>query len=207
MNPYTSLWSGVSDGDGPGEFHLVLVDNGRSNVLADTIGRQALNCIRCSACLNVCPVYERTGGHAYGSTYPGPIGAILTPMLDGLDAAGSLPYASSLCGACYEVCPVKINIPEVLVHLRHEVVEHHAHAPSVRERLSSEDTAMRALARVFASRRLYEAAQRTGRLGQWPLVRDGRISRLPGTLSGWSSSRDLPALPEQSFRAWWRERS
>jgi L-lactate dehydrogenase complex protein LldF len=207
MNPYTSLWSGVSDGDGPQEFHLVLVDNGRSNVLADTIGRQALNCIRCSACLNVCPVYERTGGHAYGSTYPGPIGAILTPMLDGLDAAGSLPYASSLCGACYEVCPVKINIPEVLVHLRHEVVEHHAHAPSVRERISAEDTAMRSLARVFASRRLYEAAQRTGRLGQWPLVRDGSISRLPGALSGWSSTRDLPAMPEQSFRGWWRERS
>ena len=100
----------------------MLVDNGRTNVLADEIGRQALNCIRCSACLNVCPVYERTGGHAYGSTYPGPIGAILTPMLSGMTAAGSLPYASSLCGACYEVCPVKINIPEVLVHLRHEEV-------------------------------------------------------------------------------------
>ena len=100
MNPYTSLWTGVTPGDGPGEFHLVLVDNGRTNVLADKIGRQALSCIRCSACLNVCPVYERTGGHAYGSTYPGPIGAILTPMLSGLDAAGSLPYASTLCGAC-----------------------------------------------------------------------------------------------------------
>src|SRR6202012_3423791 len=111
MNPYTSLWTGVSEGDGPREFHLVLVDNGRTNVLGDEIGRQALNCIRCSACLNVCPVYERTGGHAYGSTYPGPIGAILTPMLSGMTAAGSLPYASSLCGACYEVCPVKINIP------------------------------------------------------------------------------------------------
>jgi L-lactate dehydrogenase complex protein LldF len=121
MNPYTSLWTGVTSGDGPQEFHLVLLDNGRTDVLADTLGRQALNCIRCSACLNICPVYGRTGGHAYGSTYPGPIGAILTPMLAGLDAAGSLPYASSLCGACYEVCPVKINIPEVLVHLRHKV--------------------------------------------------------------------------------------
>jgi L-lactate dehydrogenase complex protein LldF len=141
MNPYTSLWTGVTDGDGPREFHLVLVDNGRTEVLADAIGRQALNCIRCSACLNVCPVYERTGGHAYGSTYPGPIGAILTPMLSGMTAAGSLPYASTLCGACYEVCPVKINIPEVLVHLRHEEV---SRATGVRERMSPEHVAMRA---------------------------------------------------------------
>jgi L-lactate dehydrogenase complex protein LldF len=206
MNPYTSLWTGVSEGDGPRAFHLVLVDNGRTNVLADEIGRQALNCIRCSACLNVCPVYERTGGHAYGSTYPGPIGAILTPMLSGMTTAGSLPYASSLCGACYEVCPVKINIPEVLVHLRQEEVARSAHAPGVRERVAPEHLAMRAMARVFASRRLYEAAQRAGRLSQWPLVRDGTIRRLPGPLSGWTSARDLPALPPQSFRDWWRER-
>jgi L-lactate dehydrogenase complex protein LldF len=207
MNPYTSLWTGVSGGDGPQAFHLVLVDNGRTNVLGDQIGRQALNCIRCSACLNVCPVYERTGGHAYGSTYPGPIGAILTPMLSGMTAAGSLPYASSLCGACYEVCPVKINIPEVLVHLRQEEVAQAARAPSARERLSPEHAAMRAMARVFANRRLYEAAQRAGRLSQWPLVRDGKIRRLPGPLSGWTSARDLPAVPAQSFRDWWRERS
>jgi L-lactate dehydrogenase complex protein LldF len=206
MNPYTSLWTGVSESDGPREFHLVLLDNGRTHVLADTIGRQALNCIRCSACLNVCPVYERTGGHAYGSTYPGPIGAILTPMLSGMTAAASLPYASSLCGACYEVCPVKINIPEVLVHLRHQEVAHAARAGTMRERLAPEHTAMRAMARVFANRRLYEAAQRAGRLSQWPLVRDGAIRRLPGPLSGWTSARDLPALPDQSFRDWWRER-
>jgi L-lactate dehydrogenase complex protein LldF len=207
MNPYTSLWTGVSEGDGPREFHLVLVDNGRTNVLADEIGRQALNCIRCSACLNVCPVYERTGGHAYGSTYPGPIGAILTPMLSGMTAAGSLPYASTLCGACYEVCPVKINIPEVLVHLRHELVAQSERAPTVRARVAPEHVAMRAMARVFADRRLYEAAQRAGRLAQWPFVRQGTIRRLPGPLSGWSSARDLPAVPPQSFRDWWRERS
>jgi L-lactate dehydrogenase complex protein LldF len=201
MNPYTSLWTGVRDGDGPQEFHLVLVDNGRTNVLADQVGRQALNCIRCSACLNVCPVYERTGGHAYGSTYPGPIGAILTPMLSGLDAAGSLPYASSLCGACYEVCPVKINIPEVLVHLRRQTVAHSDRA------LSPEHATMRAMARVFASRRLYEAAQRAGRLAQWPLIRHGRIEHLPGPLRGWSSMRDLNPVPRQSFRDWWRARS
>jgi L-lactate dehydrogenase complex protein LldF len=207
MNPYTSLWTGVTDGDGPREFHLVLIDNGRTQVLADEIGRQALNCIRCSACLNVCPVYERTGGHAYGSTYPGPIGAILTPMLTGMTEATSLPYASSLCGACYEVCPVKINIPEVLVHLRHEEVRASARAKGVRGRVSPEHAAMRALARVFGNRRLYEAAQKTGRLTQWPLVRDGKIPRLPGPLSGWTAARDLPALPPQTFRDWWRERS
>jgi L-lactate dehydrogenase complex protein LldF len=209
MNPYTSLWTGVNQSrppDGPREFHLVLLDNGRTSVLADTIGRQALNCIRCSACLNVCPVYERTGGHAYGSTYPGPIGAILTPMLSGMTAAGSLPYASSLCGACYEVCPVKINIPEVLVHLRHEEVTQAARAPGLRARVAPEHVAMRAMARVFAHRRLYEAAQRAGRLTQWPLVRDDAIRRLPGPLSGWTSARDLPAVPPQSFRDWWRER-
>src|SRR5699024_2303465 len=125
MNPYTSTWSGVTPGDGPQEFHLVLLDNGRTDVLADTVGRQALRCIRCSACLNSCPVYERSGGHAYGSVYPGPIGAILTPQLRGMSSEvdEALPYASSLCGACYEVCPVAIDIPEVLVHLREEVAD------------------------------------------------------------------------------------
>ncbi len=125
MNPYTSLWTGVSEDDGPQNVHIVLLDNGRSRVLADKFGRSALNCIRCSACMNVCPVYERTGGHAYGSTYPGPIGAILSPLMTGIEAEdnGSLPYASSLCGACYEACPVKINIPEILVHLRGDDVD------------------------------------------------------------------------------------
>jgi L-lactate dehydrogenase complex protein LldF len=200
MNPYTSLWTGVTPGDGPREFHLVLLDNGRTDVLADTVGRQALACIRCSACLNACPVYERTGGHAYGSTYPGPIGAILTPMLVGVENAGSLPYASSLCGACYEVCPVKINIPEVLVHLRGEVVGR-------RRRTSAEAISMRALARVFASRRAYEAAQRAGRLARSPLLSGGRLERLPGPLAPWTAARDLPAVPEQSFREWWRTRA
>ncbi len=118
MNPYTSMWTGVHDGDGPGEFHLVLLDNGRTATLADPQGRSALRCIRCSACLNVCPVYERTGGHAYGSVYPGPIGAVLSPQMTGVTDNASLPYASTLCGACYEVCPVKIDIPRALVHLR-----------------------------------------------------------------------------------------
>ncbi|MCY7396236.1 MAG: lactate utilization protein, partial [Nocardioides sp.] len=127
MNPYTSTWSGVTPGDGPQEVHVVLLDNGRSRALADDVGRQALRCIRCSACLNVCPVYERVGGHAYGSVYPGPIGAILNPLMKGTGdpQTDSLPYASSLCGACFEVCPVRIDIPEVLVHLRSQVVDGH----------------------------------------------------------------------------------
>ena len=126
MNPYTSMWTGVTPGDGPQEFHLILLDNGRTAVLADAGGRDALNCIRCSACLNVCPVYERAGGHAYGSVYPGPIGAILSPQLTGIEDNASLPYASSLCGACYDVCPVKIDIPSILVHLRARHTEAYA---------------------------------------------------------------------------------
>ena len=123
MNPYTSLWTGVTAGDGPQEFHVVLLDNGRTRVLADDVGKEALHCIRCSACLNVCPVYSRTGGHAYGSVYPGPIGAILVPQLIGIENAATLPFASTLCGACYEVCPVKIDIPKILLHLRAKAVE------------------------------------------------------------------------------------
>ena len=206
MNPYTSFWTGVHDGDGPGEFHLVLVDNGRTNVLADEIGRQTLNCIRCSACMNFCPVYERTGGHAYNSVYPGPIGAVLTPQLEGLDRAGSLPFASSLCGACYDVCPVKIDIPKVLVHLRHEVVKHEREQRGARALADPERVAMEGMARVFGTRRRYEAAQRLGRVGQWPIARGGTLERLPGPLAGWSATRDLRPVPRQSFRDWWRER-
>ena len=193
MNPYTSLWTGVTDGDGPQEFHVVLLDNGRTRVLADEVGRQALHCIRCSACLNVCPVYSRTGGHAYGSVYPGPIGAILTPQLRGVENAKSLPYASSLCGACYEVCPVKIDIPSVLLHLRAEVVRE---AGSRRER-----AAMHQLARVFASARRYERAQRLARIAERPL------RRVPGPLAQWTQTRDLKPMAKETFREWWsRER-
>jgi L-lactate dehydrogenase complex protein LldF len=206
MNPYNSFWTGVHEGDGPREFHLVLVDNGRTNVLADEIGRQALNCIRCSACMNFCPVYERTGGHAYNSVYPGPIGAILTPQLEGLERAGSLPYASSLCGACYDACPVKINIPQVLVHLRHQVVKRERASQPADGLLDPEQAAMRAMAKVFSSRRRYEIAQRLARTGQWPLARRGVIEHLPGPLSGWTSTRDIRPVPPQAFRDWWRQR-
>jgi L-lactate dehydrogenase complex protein LldF len=194
MNPYTSIWTGVRSQDGPEEFHLVLLDGGRTDVLADEVGRQALRCIRCSACLNVCPVYSRVGGHAYESVYPGPIGAILTPQLQGLENAPTLPWASSLCGACYEVCPVKIDIPTVLVHLRGRVVR------EAKSRWSPERVAMDALARVFASRGRYERAQRLMRRGSGPLT------RFPGPLSGWTEMRELPAPAKQPFRDWWANR-
>jgi L-lactate dehydrogenase complex protein LldF len=195
MNPYTSLWTGVRAGDGPQEFHLVLLDNGRTDVLADEVGRQALHCIRCSACLNVCPVYSRTGGHAYESVYPGPIGAILTPQLRGLDAAPTLPWASSLCGACYEVCPVKIDIPSVLIHLRGRVVREE------KSKLSPEALAMRAVGKAFSSQKGYERAQKLAQAGRGPLA-----GHAPG-LKGWTTMRDLPEVPRQPFRDWWRSRA
>ena len=201
MNPYTSLWAGVTEGDGPRDFHLVLLDNGRTATLADEVGRQALNCIRCSACLNVCPVYERTGGHPYGSVYPGPIGAVLTPQLVGVENAASLPFASTLCGACYDACPVKINIPEVLVHLRAEAVE-----TKRRHRLlpTPEALAMKAAATVLASPKRLAAAQKLAALGGRLLARDGRIGFLPGPPARWTGTRDTPAPARESLRAWWR---
>ncbi len=204
MNPYTSLWTGVTKGDGPQEFHLVLLDNGRTNVLADQVGRQTLNCIRCSACLNICPVYSRTGGHAYSSVYPGPIGAILTPQLLGIEQASSLPYASTLCGACYEVCPVKINIPEVLLHLRGQVVRHKEH--TLLGRMDPEAAAMKLAAYAFGNRSRYERAQRLAQVGQFPFVHHGVIEHLPGPLAGWTALRDLQSVPKQSFREWWQAR-
>lgn len=204
MNPYTSIWTGTraregDAADGPEAFHLVLLDNGRSKILADAAARETLHCIRCSRCLNVCPVYQRTGGHAYDSMYQGPIGAIVTPQLKGLAAAGDLPYASSLCGACQEACPVRIPIPEILVHLRGRVVaEGHAGA--------GERAAMAAAKAMFDHPTLMGAALAAGRVMQAPLARDGRIGRLPWPLDGWSLSRDFPALPPESFRDWWKRR-
>jgi L-lactate dehydrogenase complex protein LldF len=206
------VWSGVA-ADGPREFHLVLVDNGRVRTLADEVGRQALRCIRCSACLNVCPVYSRVGGHAYGSVYPGPIGAILTPQLVGMgdeqpraDAAAhgglgseedarSLPYASSLCGACGEVCPVKIEIPRLLTHLR-------AREVASRRRLDPEKLTMRALFHTFSRRDRYERAQKLARLAARPF--GAKISHAPPPLAGWTTSRDLPTPAKETFREWWR---
>ena len=193
MNPYTSLWTGVTAGDGPQELHVVLLDNGRTRVLADEVGRQALHCIRCSACLNVCPVYSRTGGHAYGSVYPGPIGAILTPQLIGIENAPTLPFASSLCGACYDACPVKIDIPRVLLHLRERAVD----ATGKRQ----ERLAMGVMAFVFGRARRLRLAQRLARVLQRPLVRSGLIRRLPPPFSAWTRTRDLRPVAPASFVA------
>ncbi|MGV9736758.1 LutB/LldF family L-lactate oxidation iron-sulfur protein [Rhodococcus aetherivorans] len=199
MNPYTSMWTGVTPGDGPQEFHLVLLDNGRTAALADGVGREALHCIRCSACLNVCPVYERTGGHAYGSTYPGPIGAVLSPQLAGMDTPGdpnaTLPFASSLCGACFDACPVKIDIPSLLVELRHQKVEH---AP-----FGVEAAAMKAASLAMSSSRRWTAAQKAVGLGRLLAGRKGKITTLPGPLGGWTEARDIPTPPKQTFRQWW----
>ncbi len=190
MNPYTSIWTGVTPGDGPQEFHLILLDNGRTKVLADHVGRQTLRCIRCSACLNVCPVYQRVGGHAYGSVYPGPIGAILTPQLLGMEDknANTLPFASSMCGACYEACPVKINIPEVLAYLRGKA-----------DKKPVEASAFHAAFWVMSNHRLFSAALKGRRLGV------SAASGL-GLVKGWTDSREMPEVPAESFRDWWRKR-
>ena len=204
MNPYNSLWTGVHPTDGPRAFHIILMDNERTGILADTEARQTLACIRCAACQNACPVYRQTGGHAYGSVYAGPIGAILTPQLQKLEHADSLPYASSLCGACYEVCPVKINIPEVLIHLRHKVVEKDTKGLGV---LNPENLAMKTVAMIFRSESRFRAAQRMGRMGEAPLVnKDGWVTWLPGLLGGWTQVRDLHSMPKQTFREWFEER-
>jgi L-lactate dehydrogenase complex protein LldF len=200
MNPYTSTWSGVASADGPAEFHLVLLDNGRTAALADEVGRAALHCIRCSACLNVCPVYERTGGHAYGSVYPGPIGAVLSPQLTGMTGGhnpnDSLPYASSLCGACFDACPVKIDIPSLLVRLRTEHVE--LAGPRTAEAL-----AMRAMRRVMTSSHRFRLAGKAARLTRLFVRRGKPVFPMPAPVNGWTRTRDVPVPPAETFRDWW----
>lgn len=202
MNPYTSMWTGVHDGDGPREFHLVLLDNGRTSVLADEVGRAALHCIRCSACLNVCPVYERTGGHAYGSVYPGPIGAILSPQLTGTDGHddpnASLPYASSLCGACFDACPVRIDIPSILVHLRAAQVDSERGGMP-----GGQDLAMKAAAWAMGSSKRFALAEKALSAGRLVAGADHRITALPWPGSKWTASRDVPEPPAETFRQWW----
>ncbi|MCH8087543.1 MAG: lactate utilization protein, partial [Chloroflexi bacterium] len=216
ITSYVSMITGPrrsDDEDGPEEFHLVLVDNGRSRMLADPELREALYCIRCGACLNICPVYQSVGGHAYGWVYPGPIGAVVTPMLVGLKKASKLPQASSLCGACREVCPIKIDIPRMLLHLRNKTAE----SPDKSERSAPmiERTFARLFARLMSSPRMLGTAVRFGRVLQKierlipfsPLIKDGKwikMAPLP-PLSRWTRSRDLPTLPKQTFHEVWKK--
>lgn len=229
LTTYQSLITGTkrrSEDEGPEKLHIVLLDNGRSRMLDHPVTRQALACIRCGACLNACPVYQQIGGHAYGSVYPGPIGAVITPQLIGLGKAAQLPYASSLCGACREVCPVKIDIPELLLHLRAEITaggrkqEREAGA-EVRgqeqeaggsfKKHTGERLAFRLFAAVMTRPRLYELSVKVGRLLQRPVVRRGRIGKVGGMFAGlapplgaWTTSRDLRPIAEITFREQWR---
>jgi L-lactate dehydrogenase complex protein LldF len=194
MNPYTSLITGTTPGDGPANLHVVLLDNGRTRALTDTVGRQALRCIRCSACLNVCPVYQRAGGHAYGTPYPGPIGAILSPLLHGPAASvldASLPYASTLCGACYHACPVRIDIPQVLTHLRAQIAEEGG--PGHRAERAAMKTARWLMANPARYAVAQSAATRTRRL---------HPARPPGA-GAWTGTRTVPPVPAHTFRHWW----
>jgi len=207
LTVYTSLITGPASGgeDGPEEMHVVMVDNGRVATLADEKMREALYCIRCGACLNVCPVYRKVGGHAYGWVYSGPIGALITPEFLGIERARELPFASSLCGACREVCPVKINIPDLLLHLRGQAQEK-TPTPSPSDSPVSERTAMRFWAWVMKRPRIYVLASRLARLGQQLFVRQGWIRSFPlFPLSRWTDARDLPALAPKTFRERWRE--
>jgi L-lactate dehydrogenase complex protein LldF len=206
MNPYNSIWTGVTPGDGPQRFHVVLLDNGRSSILAKPKQRQTLKCIRCAACMNSCPVYRQTGGHAYGSVYPGPIGAILTPQLMQMHHAQSLPFASSLCGACYEVCPVKINIPEVLLELRAQVVNQERR--DLARFLDPMYLGLRVANLLFAWAWLFHASQFMGRIGIRLFTRkDGWIHSLPSVGGKWTQTRDLRGFPKQTFHGWWAARA
>jgi L-lactate dehydrogenase complex protein LldF len=187
--------------DGPEEFHLVILDNGRSRILADPEVQEALYCIRCGACLNACPVYGKVGGHTYGWVYPGPIGSIVTPMLVGLPQAADLPFASSLCGACREVCPLRINIPHMLLALRHRLVEG---PPRERKGNLMERALMRGWLFLVEHPWAFTAAGRLASLLQRPLLRRGRIPWLPPPLNGWTRFRDFPPIAARPFRARWK---
>jgi len=199
LSVYTTLITGPrrpGELDGPEEFHLVILDNGRSKILA-TPFRESLQCIRCGACLNACPVYRRIGGHAYGGVYSGPIGSILTPLYDSVSENPHLPHASSLCGACQTACPVRINIPHMLVGLREL---QHQDNPNRLEKL-----AYRMWYHVFRRPGLYRLALALARLFLRPMAREGWLQRLPGPGAGWTATRDFPAPARQSFRQRWRD--
>ncbi len=219
LTAYQSLITGrkrQAEDEGPEEVHIVLMDNGRSRMLSHPVTRQSLACIRCGACLNACPVYQQIGGHAYGSVYPGPIGAVITPQLIGIGKATQLPYASSLCGACREVCPVKIDIPQLLLHLRAEIVEGSKSGTADQKGPFKQKFLERMIFRIYAwmwtSHRRYEWSAHFARLMQRPAVRNGRIGKVGGLiarlappLGAWTSWRDAKPFAQRSFREEWRE--
>ncbi|PYS98247.1 MAG: iron-sulfur cluster-binding protein [Acidobacteria bacterium] len=215
LTAYQSLITGVknnADDIGPDELHIVMLDNGRSRMLAHPLTRQSLACIRCGACLNACPVYQQIGGHAYGSVYPGPIGAVITPQLFGLSKAKQLPYASSLCGACREVCPVKIDIPALLLHLRSEIAEGSTRESQPTRKLG-ESIAFRMYSRIWSRSGTYALSIRAARLAQRFVARNGKIGKVSGMLAllvpplgAWTERRDAPVVAPKSFREMWREK-
>ncbi len=200
LSVYTTLVRGprqAGELEGPDEFHLVLLDNGRIRQLAGPL-RESLSCLRCGACLNVCPVYRQIGGHAYGYTYPGPIGILLTAMLHGPASVKDLAHASSLCGACVDACPVRIDIPRMLIELRHELDDKKI-APW------AERVLFRALTWLLLSPRLYRWSAPLARLLQRPFAEAGRIRRVPLIFGGWTRTRDLPAVAARTFRERWED--
>ncbi len=209
ISNYVSMINGPrrpDEHDGPDEFHLVIVDNGRLRLLADPALREALYCIRCGACMNACPVYRKVGGHSYGWVYPGPIGAVVTPAMTGLKQAKDLPFASSLCGACREACPVKIDLPRMLLELRSQAVEGTAgnikHQPEAR---NPEGPAERLVWRAWrfgmGGRMRFDLGARLARVALLPVARRGWLKKAPGPASGWTTSRDFPLPAARSFRS------
>ncbi len=196
----TGLTGAREDGDvdGPEEFHLVIVDNGRSKILG-TEFQAALNCIRCAACINVCPIYRHVGGHSYGSIYPGPIGAVLTPLLEGYDDHKDLPYASSLCAACTDACPVKIPLHEMLIKHRRIIAEE-------KRTSKAEVLAMKGFGVGVSSPTLYKIGTKMAPMMMFPFVKDGAIIKGPGPLKGWTDVRNLPAPAKERFRDWYATR-
>jgi L-lactate dehydrogenase complex protein LldF len=203
MSSYVSFITGArreEETDGARAFHLVILDNGRTRILADEEKRESLYCLRCGACLNVCPVYQKIGGHAYGSVYSGPIGAIITPQFQGLEKTKDLPFASSLCGACREICPVRINIPHILLSLIGDWASGKHGTPSLIER-----AAFKAWSFAMRHRFVYNLVFRLPALFQGPMLKDGKFERLPFAFGGWTDSKDFPPLAKKSFRAMWRD--
>ena len=198
LSVYSTLYNGPAlpeEGDGPQHYYVVLVDNGRSDIYG-TQYSEALACIRCGACLNTCPVYQNVGGHAYGAVYPGPIGSVITPLLTGVENATPLPFASSLCGACKAACPVDINIPDMLLGLRHDLQEEQS--PLWR-------LGMQAWSWSFSHPLLYETGRKvSAALSGAFSGEDGKLRSLPGPLGAWTEHRDFPPFPRESFHDWWR---